>query len=70
MWSLTFMVQGKKRVEQIPSPWVDGVRQRVDLGREFKEAVAELLVLNAELLVLERKQQPRKNSQKRIGASS
>jgi hypothetical protein len=65
MWSLTFMVQGKKRVEQIPPPWVDAVRQRVDLGREFKQAVAELFALNAELLVLERKQQPPKNSQKR-----
>jgi hypothetical protein len=65
LWSLTFMVQGKKRVEHIPQPWVDAVRQRVDHGREFKEAWAEVLVLNAELLVLERKQQPRKNSQKR-----
>jgi hypothetical protein len=27
--------------------------------------LAEVLVLNAEILVLERKQQPRKNSQKR-----
>ena len=65
LWSLTFMVQGKKRVEHIPQQWVDAVRQRVNHGREFKEAWAEVLVLNAELLVLERKQQPRKNSQKR-----
>jgi hypothetical protein len=64
LWSLTFMVQGKKRVEHIPQPWVDAVRQRVHYGREFKEALAEVLVLNAELLVLERKQQPRKKSQK------
>jgi hypothetical protein len=64
LWSLTFMVQGKKRVEHIPQPWVDAVRQRVHHGREFKEALAEVLVLNAELLVLERKQQPRKKSQK------
>src|ERR1039457_4852913 len=63
--SLTFMVHGKKRVEHIPQLWVDAVRQRVDLGRQFKEALAEVLVLNAEILVLERKQQPRKNSQKR-----
>jgi len=61
--SLTFMVQGKKRVENIPQPWVEAVRQRVDQGRQFKEALAELFVLNAELLVLERKQQP-KNSPK------
>jgi len=64
LWSLTFMVQGKKRVEHIPQQWVDAVRQRVDHGRKFKEALAEVLVLNAELLVLERKQQPRKSRQK------
>jgi hypothetical protein len=57
------MVQGKKRVENIPQPWVETVRQRVDQGRQFREALAELFVLNAELLVLERKQQ-RKNSPK------
>jgi Family of unknown function (DUF6788) len=60
-WSLTFMAQGKKRVEPIPQQWVDVVRPRVDHGRQFKEALAELFVVNAELLVLERKQQPRKN---------
>jgi hypothetical protein len=58
------MVQGKKRVEHIPQLWVDAVRQRVGQGRQFKEALAELFVVNAELLVLERKQQPRKKSQK------
>ena len=64
-WSLTFMVQGKKRVEPIPQQWVDAVRQRVDHGRQFKEALAELFVVNAELLDLERKQQRRKNRPKR-----
>jgi hypothetical protein len=66
LWSLTFMVQGKKRVEHIPQLWVDAVRQRLDHGRQFKEALAELFVVNAELLVLERKQQLRKKSQKRM----
>lgn len=65
VWSLTFMVQGKKPVENIPQPWVEAVRQRVDQGRQFKDSLAELFVLNAELLVLERKQQPNKNRQKR-----
>ena len=70
LWSLTFMVQGKKRVEHIPQLWVDAVRQRVEQGRQFKEALAELFVVNAELLVLERKQQPRKKSQKPSANSS
>jgi hypothetical protein len=59
------MAQGKKRVEHIPQQWVDAVRQGVDQGRKFREALAELFVLNAELLVLERKQPPPKNSHKR-----
>jgi len=59
------MVQGKKRVENVPLAWVESVRQRVDQGRQFKEALAELFVLNAELLVLDRKQQPSNNRQQR-----
>ncbi len=55
-WYLTFMVEGKKRVERIPAAWVEDVRRRVDAGREFKQAVAEVLAANAQLLVLERQQ--------------
>jgi len=50
------MVQGQKHVERIPEDWVEVVRQRVDSGRNFKEAVAELFAANAQLLVLERNQ--------------
>jgi len=57
VWSLTYMVQGKKRVERIPEDWVEGVRPRVARSRKFKEALAELWALNAELLVGERRQQ-------------
>ena len=53
-WYLTFMVGGKKRVEHIPTAWVADVRRRVDAGREFKQAVAEVLAANAQLLVLAR----------------
>jgi hypothetical protein len=60
-----FTVWGVKRVEYIPQPWVDAVRQRVDQDRLLKQAVTELFLLNAELLILDRKQQPRKHSQKR-----
>ncbi len=55
-WYLTFMVAGTKRVERIPAAWVEDVRRRVDAGREFKQAVAEVLAANAQLLVLERQQ--------------
>src|ERR1700716_3082130 len=43
VWTLTFMVEGKKRVERIPEEWVEEVRRRVEQGREFKDAAAEVL---------------------------
>lgn len=54
--TLTFMVAGKKRVEAIPADWLDMVRPRVDAGQKFKKMAAELLAINAELLVLARQQ--------------
>lgn len=55
-WTLTFMVDGKKRVERIPQAWVDEVRERVQGGREYQDAVREVLAANAQLLALERRQ--------------
>lgn len=59
VWSLTFMVQGKKRVERVPNEWVEMVRERVEAGRKFKEAVTEIFAANAQLLALWRKEQIR-----------
>lgn len=56
LWSLTYMVDGKKRVERIPEQWVEYVRQRVSEGKEFKEGVTQIFAANAELLVLLRKE--------------
>ena len=56
---LTFMASGKKRVERIPKDWVEEVRRRVEAGREFQDALREVLTANAELLVLWRKQKTR-----------
>jgi len=55
-WTLTFMNDGQRRVERIPKAWADQVGDRVRAGREFQDAVRELLTANAELLVLARKQ--------------
>ncbi len=55
-WMLTFMVDGKKRVERIPSAWADEVRRRVQAGREFKQAVSEVMAANAQLLALRRRE--------------
>jgi len=59
-WLLTFMVNGKRRVERIPKDWVEDVRRRVEAGREFQDAVREVLAANAQLLVLARKQRGKK----------
>jgi uncharacterized protein DUF6788 len=59
VWSLTFMLQSRKRVERIPEEWVEWARQRVESGRQFKEAVGEIFAINAQLLTLGRKQQRR-----------
>ena len=61
-WSLTFMVDGKKRVEAIPAAWVEEIRPLVVQGREYKDAVAEVFAVNAQLLALWRKQKRKKRS--------
>jgi hypothetical protein len=55
--SLPFRVRGKKHVQHIPQQWVADVR-RLEAGREFQDAVREVLAANAQLLVLAR--QPRR----------
>jgi Family of unknown function (DUF6788) len=56
VWCLTFMVRGQKQVQHIPKEWVEDVRQRVEAGREFQDAVREVLAANAQLLGLARRQ--------------
>jgi len=55
-WTLTFMVEGTKRVEHIPQAWVAEVQRYVDAGRQFKDALTEVFTLNAQLLVLRKRQ--------------
>lgn len=53
-WTLTFMADGRKRVVHVPTETVDAVRARVTTGNAFKRAVAEVLAMNAQLMVLDR----------------
>lgn len=55
-WSLTFMLEGKKQVQNIPKDRVEFVRQRVDEGKAYKQGVAELMAINAQLFHLMDKQ--------------
>ena len=55
-WTLTYMVEGKKRTMHVPKDWVEDLETRVQAGREFLDAVREVLAANAQLLDLARKQ--------------
>ena len=61
---LTYMLAGRKRVQHIPREWVDEVRRRVRAGREFQQALRDVLAANAELLVLAKQQRRKKASRK------
>jgi hypothetical protein len=50
------MADGKKHVHYIPQHLVDEVRRKVKAGREYQDAVREVLAANAKLLVLARQQ--------------
>ena len=65
LWSLTFMVDGKKRVERIPDEWVEQIRPLVEQGRELKDAVSEVFAANAQLQALRRRQSTPKRPRKR-----
>jgi len=65
VWSLTFMVRGRKRVERMPDDWVDQIRPMVEQGRAFKDAVAEVFAANAQLLALRRQQATRRRTKRR-----
>ena len=70
LYLLTFMVNGKKRVESIPADWFDAVRPAVEAGRTFKDAVAELFTINAQLLVLGRNQRSRPQPRSDVPSAS
>ena len=55
-WSWTFMLDGKKHVEHVPFDKVEEIRSRVEAGREFQDAIREVLATNARMIILERKQ--------------
>ena len=66
LWSLTVMVEGKKRVEWIPEECVEQIRPLVQQGRDFKDALSEIFAANARLSALRRRQTiPRRGKKKR-----
>jgi len=48
-------VDGKRRVEHVPAELLEEVGSRLEAGKRFKAQVAELMSINAQLLVLDRR---------------
>src|SRR5262245_23948543 len=63
-WSWTFMLDGKKWVEHVPADKLEDIRNRIEQGREFQDAVRKVLTANAQLIVLERQQRRAQNKKK------
>jgi len=59
------MIHGERHVDRIPAEWAAEVRRRVAAGREFQEAVREVLAANAQLLRLARQQERKAKKKKR-----
>lgn len=64
-WSLTYMLHGERHSDRIPAEWAEEVQRRVCAGREFQDAVREVLAANAQLLQLARQQEKKAKKKKR-----
>lgn len=65
MWTLTYSVDGNRRVEHIPDDLATMLQPLAEQGRAYRNAVNELLALNAQLVTLWRKQQRAASSPRR-----
>ena len=63
-WTLTYMIDGERHADRIPAKWAEEVRRRVAAGREFQDAVREVLAANVQLLVLARQQEKKAKKKK------
>jgi hypothetical protein len=56
-WALTYCVKGTKYVQALPADVVPELQLLVARGHQYRDAVTELLAINAQLLSLWRKEQ-------------
>lgn len=61
-WTLTYSVDGVKRVENVPADLVHQLMPFVEAGQTYRKAVAELRAINAQLLRLWRLEQRKKRA--------
>ncbi len=57
MWTLTYSVDGHRHVEFIPEALLPLVLPLAQEGRAYREAVAQVLTINAQLVSLWRQEQ-------------
>lgn len=67
MWTLTYSVQGSRRVEFIPTELLPQIAPLVEQGSAYREALREILTINARLLTMWRKQQRDKAAKRKRG---
>jgi hypothetical protein len=60
MWTLTYSVDGTKHVQVIPTAIVPSLRPLLERGKQYRQGIAELLAINAQLVKLWRGQQRRR----------
>jgi hypothetical protein len=56
MWTLTYSVAGEKRVQVIPAGSIAEIEPLIVRSRRYREAVAEVAAINAQLVSMWREQ--------------
>jgi hypothetical protein len=65
MWTLTYSVEDDKQVLVVPAADVALLQPLVEQGRRWRDALSELLAINAQLLSLWRQQQRQRAGRRR-----
>ena len=60
MWTLTYSVQGTKHVQIIPAAIVAQIQPLLERGKKYRDGLAELWAINAQLVMLWRTQERRR----------
>jgi hypothetical protein len=64
-WTLTYMCEGKKRVDYVSNDVVEQVQRQVAEGNVYKQGVAELMSINAQIALLERRERRRREAEEK-----
>ena len=65
MWTLTYSVDGAKKMLVVPNASVPLLQPLVEQGRRWRDALTELLAINAQLLSLWRQEQRQRSTRRR-----